>query len=203
MKIYIVRHGESQDDVDDCYGGIADFPLTIAGENTARDTAARLAGIGITQIFTSPLKRAKQTAEIIAHHISVPLEVVERLQERNSYGVLSGHNKAKANEIFPRILSGITGKPGDYYKGSRIPGDEPVIDFDARVRAAFDECLRKAAPLHSTIAVVTHGNVTRSIYRNILNVAGKVELDLLALTVVNCSDGECTIESKEGVTIAT
>jgi broad specificity phosphatase PhoE len=95
----------------------------------------------------------------------------------------------------------LKGKAGDYYLGESVPGDEPVSAFDSRVVEAFDFCIQNKAN-KKAIAIVTHGNVTRSIYRNILNVLGKIKLDLLALTVMNYTGADVEIESNEGVTIS-
>ena len=54
---------------------------------------------------------------------------------------------------------------------------------------------------YTNIAIVTHGNVTRSIYKNILNVSGKVDLDLLAITELDYHDGIFLIERNSGITI--
>lgn len=200
MKVYLVRHGESIDDVEDCYGGIADFELTDSGTKTAKVMAEKLKDSGINILYSSPYKRASQTADIIAETLGCEVTTVSDLRERNSYGVLSGVNKEKAKDIFGHILSNLKGKAGDYYAGEAIPGDESINEFDKRVKSAF-ECCIKDLTSHNTIGIVTHGNVTRSLYRNVLNISGKVDLDLLALTVINCSPEGVTIERNEGVTI--
>lgn len=52
---------------------------------------------------------------------------------------------------------------------------------------------------YGLVAVVTHGNVTRSIYKNILRFEKKIDLDLLAKTVIEYDDGVFTLISNEGV----
>jgi broad specificity phosphatase PhoE len=188
------------DDIEDCYGGIADFPLTDAGRQTAKALADKLANSKIELLYTSPYRRAAETASQIANALDRPIKTIPDLRERNSYGVLSGVNKAKAKEIFAHVLSQLRGKPGDYYTGEGIPGDEPVGAFNARVKAAFTEILSTAQG-KAVVGIVTHGNVTRSVYRNILGVSGKVDLDLLAVTVIDYSNGKLTIESSEGISV--
>ena len=128
------------------------------------------------------------------------MKVIRDLHERNSYGVLSGVNKAKAKEIFAHIVDQLKHKPGDYYSDESIPGAEPRDEFDDRVRKAFDGVVRDAAG-YDVIGIVTHGNVTRSTYRNILGVKGKVGLDLLAITVINYEPPVVEIEQKQGVEV--
>ncbi|MCL4531415.1 MAG: histidine phosphatase family protein [Chloroflexi bacterium] len=200
MKIFLLRHGESVDDVEDAYGGIADFPLTDSGRQTAKALAGRLSGSGIEILYSSPYKRAHETATIVGNALNCKVEVVPDLRERNSYGVLSGVNKAKAKEVFSHILDQLKNKPGDYYSDELVPGAEPLPEFNSRVKRAFEEVIRNASG-RNVIGVVTHGNVTRSIYRHILGVQGKVELELLAITVLDYQTGKVIIERKEGIEI--
>jgi broad specificity phosphatase PhoE len=200
MKIYLIRHGESVDDIEDCYGGVADFPLTEAGRQTAKVLAQKLVESKIEILYSSPFKRASETAAIITEYLNCEIKIISDLKERNSYGVISGVNRTKAKQIFDHVFSQLHGKPGDYYADERILGDEPVTMFDTRVRSVFDQILKDAAG-KKIIGIVTHGNVTRSIYRNILGVVGKVELDLLALTIINYSSGKLAIEKSDGVAV--
>src|SRR5438105_1487309 len=104
MKVYLVRHGESVDDLEDAYGGIADYPLTDSGRSTARTLAEKLSDSGIGLLYSSPYKRAYETAQIIQATVGCELRVLEDLKERNSYGVLSGVTKQKAKDLFSGVL---------------------------------------------------------------------------------------------------
>lgn len=61
MKIYLIRHSESIDDIENCYGGIADFDLTEDGKNKVKEKRKQIEKSGIEKIYTSPYKRAYQT----------------------------------------------------------------------------------------------------------------------------------------------
>ena len=115
-------------------------------------------------------------------------------------GVLSGVNKAKAQEILSNVLTALVGKPGDCYSEELVVGAEPVTEFDSRVKNAFENIVKDANE-RNTIGIVTHENVIRSIYKNILGLSGKVDLDLLAITVINYIPVSASIESKEGIEI--
>ena len=93
MYVFVARHGEAIDDIEDCYGGIADFELTDAGRKAAADLAESVRSVGLDAIYSSPLRRARETADIVGAALSVEVSVIDSLQERNSYGVLSGVNK--------------------------------------------------------------------------------------------------------------
>jgi broad specificity phosphatase PhoE len=200
MKIYLIRHGESMDDIEDCYGGIADFPLTEFGRCAAQLLANKLTYSKIEVFYTSPYKRAHETACLMSKVIGCTTKVMSSLRERNSFGVISGVNRAKAKDIFAHILCDLRYGPGDYYAGEPIAGDEPVSVFDSRIQEAFNEIIVQSQD-REVIGIVTHGNVTRSLYRNLLRISGKVHLDFLALTVLNHDPEKILIERSEGVVV--
>lgn len=186
MLLYMLRHGEALDDIEDCYGGIADFPLTDRGREQARAVGNELAKEGVEEIYTSPLARAEESARIIASEVgnSVQVTVVDDLQERNSYGVLSGVNKERAKEIFGRVLSQLTEKPG--YSREPLVGAEDFDVFLERVRRAFDEvlCLAQSKG-QQRIAIMTHGKFTRALFEEVLRLEGKIDLKLSAMNVID------------------
>ena len=195
-----MRHGESVDDTLNCYGGAADFELNNLGKKEAKEAALGFKEITVDRIYSSPLKRAKQTAEEIDAIKSCGITVIEDLKERNSFGVLSGCNKEVCQKIYGYLLTKLSGKPGDYYSNELILGAEPYFDFDQRIKEAIisviDDAVRSE---YQVIVVVTHGNVTRSIYQNILNFEKKIVLDHVAKTIIDYHDGIFKLVSKEGV----
>lgn len=202
MKIILLRHGESVDDVLNCYGGAADYDLSEVGKKTADDVAALLRDEVVEAIYSSPLKRAMQTAQAIDRYHHCGIQIATGLYERNSYGVMSGTNIDECKKIFGYLLKDIKGKVGNYYSDELVLGAEPVKEFDARVKNALIAVVEDAnSKGYGTIAIVTHGNVTRSIYKNVLGVEGKVDLDLLAITRINVDNNVFTFESSSGITI--
>lgn len=200
MKMILIRHGESVDDILDCYGGAADYSLSEAGKQTAKDAANALSGMPIDKIYSSPLKRAVQTAEEINQTKGCGINIVAGLKERNSYGVLSGCNKDMCKDIYGYILVGLKSKPGDYYSDELVMGAEAKEEFDERVRGALLAVATDAQENgYQTVAVVTHGNVTRSIYQKILCFDKKIELELLARTIIDYENGDFLLIKKDGV----
>lgn len=193
MKICMMRHGEALDDIEDCYGGISDFPLTDKGREQAVDTAALLKEHNPMMVFSSPLKRAHETAEIICKQLGLSSPtVVDGLQERNSYGVLSGMNKDKAKEVFGNVLSQLKEKPG--YSTEPIPGCELWEEFVVRVRETFKDVVTQAQLNgHDTIGVVTHGKFTAALFNDVLNVEQEYNLKLSALNIVDYEPQTATL----------
>ena len=200
MQMVLIRHGESIDDILDCYGGAADYALSDSGKQTAEDVAKSLHEVAIDRIYSSPLKRAIQTAEAIDSEKRCGITTIANLRERNSYGVLSGCNKDDCKEIYGYLLAELNGKPGDYYSDELVLGAEPKSEFDQRVKEALLAVANDAQEKeYHSVAVVTHGNATRSIYKNVLNFDKKIDLDLLAKSVIEYNGTTFTLISKEGV----
>jgi broad specificity phosphatase PhoE len=97
-----LRHGESLGNARGISQGQADFPLTEVGIQQARDLVARWQQVGIQfdRIISSPLKRARQTAEIIAEALQVPIDFDSNWMER-SFGNLEGVPFAEVTHILP------------------------------------------------------------------------------------------------------
>jgi broad specificity phosphatase PhoE len=194
MKLYLLRHGESVDDIEDCYGGVADFPLTDAGREKARSVAESLRRANLQMIFTSPLVRASETADIIAKELAnnIPVKEVEDLQERNSYGVLSGVNKERAAQIFKRVLSGLKEKPG--YSREFLLGAEDFDAFILRVQKGFAEVIDLAKENNvETFAIVTHGKFTQALFEYVLKIREGVDLNLSAINIIDYQPATATI----------
>lgn len=200
MKIYLIRHSESVDDILNCYGGVADFELTEDGKNKVKNYSKKFEKYGVEKIYTSPYKRALNSARILNENIKVDVEIVDGIREFNQYGVMSGVNKDLANDIFSHLLDMEEYKDFGYYNKKTFYGGERVCEFDARVTTAINEIIEKSKE-YETIAIITHGGVYRSIFKNVLNVDKKIiGIEDLATTTINYIDGKFTIENTDGIT---
>ncbi len=81
MVIYLIRHGETDWNTKRLLQGATDIPLNQNGIEVAQLTAEGLCDVVFDVIFTSPLKRARQTAEIIRGERRIPIIPDERLRE--------------------------------------------------------------------------------------------------------------------------
>ncbi len=98
-----LRHGESTGNAEARFQGQAEFPLTETGFSQARALAERWRSEQVTfdQIVSSPLLRARQTAEIVAEALKVPLEFDPLWMEWNN-GILAGLTREEARRTYPR-----------------------------------------------------------------------------------------------------
>ncbi|GAW50513.1 MULTISPECIES: histidine phosphatase family protein [unclassified Nocardioides] len=146
-RLFVARHGEAEYETELCSddGG----SLTALGRRQARELADRLRGERIARVWTSPLSRAVQTAEIAAAALGVDVVVREGLRE---YGVgsLAGTVGDEATTIGPVFLAWARGDDT-----ATIDGGERVSDVVARVEGVLQE-VADAHPGESVL-VVGHG----------------------------------------------
>ncbi|HEV7391536.1 MAG TPA: histidine phosphatase family protein [Burkholderiales bacterium] len=139
---YYLRHGQTETNAHRLVAGSLDVDLTPLGREQALAAAKALAREPITQIYSSPLKRARHTAEPIAKALNVPIAIIAEIAERN-WGDLEGK---------PR---------GSRRKGVMPSGAETTEAFSDRVLAGF--CTIDAdVPL-----VVAHSGVFRVLCRTL------------------------------------
>lgn len=160
----IVRHGQSQWNLENRFTGTTDTPLTDLGRHEAREAGALLKvhqppnfGIG----FTSVLQRAIETMAIILDEIGqtdLPIERSEALNER-MYGDLQGMNKLEAEAQFGaeqvfRWRRGYEDQP---------PNGERLSDTHARVVPYFKTTILPHLQAGQAVLVVAHGNSLRAL----------------------------------------
>jgi broad specificity phosphatase PhoE len=168
MKIYFVRHGESTSDIENKYGGKYDDELTDKGKEQASELAKKLKGKNIKYIFTSPLKRAETTAEIIGKELGIEAHIVENLRERNQYGPLSGLTKEEAKEQFPEEVLKLEKHPYNTF----VTGSEYYKKFVDRLLPSIDKILWEFDD--GDILMVTHGGPIRVIIRELVK-SGEID----------------------------
>lgn len=190
MKILFVRHGESVDDIEDRYGGWADFDLTKKGKNQVTESAKKISSLDekFEIVLSSPLKRAYQTAEIIASQLDVKLEIFEYLKERNLNGILAGMKKSEAKEKYPVQVK----KLQNY---EYVDGSERTEDINNRVKSAIKIILEKK---HKSLVAVTHGLFLITFFKEMMNINVKKVGDG-AFVLVEEKNGEFNILEEYGI----
>ena len=143
-RFYYLRHGETDWNRERRQQGQTDIPLNEAGRAQAHAAAPLLADCGIATICTSPLQRARETADIVNRSLQADLVVVDDLIECN-WGVGEG-----------RINDGWYEKWRD---GATVQGAETHADFVARALDAINEASTYPCP----VLIVGHGGVYRAV----------------------------------------
>ena len=135
-RLYLVRHGETERSAGKVYSGRSDVPLTDRGREQAKAVGERLGTAGIDAIYSSPLSRARHTAQAIAEVTGVSVEIDDRLIEVG-LGPLEGRARESAGEDFGEPFSSWRADPF----GSPLPGTEPLAEGLERVRAAVCDAI--------------------------------------------------------------
>jgi 2,3-bisphosphoglycerate-dependent phosphoglycerate mutase len=161
MKILFVRHGESVDDIEDRYGGVADFDLTEKGKRQVLESVKKIASLNekFEVILSSPLKRAFQSAKIISRELKLDVEVFEYLKERNLNGVLTGLVRSKARIKYPKVVE-------IHNRWEYVDGSEREEDFRTRVKNGINYLLNMK--LNSSVAV-THGLFLKTFFKEFMD----------------------------------
>jgi len=190
--LMLVRHGESEWNRAGRLQGQVNSPLTDLGINQAKAIRDYLSGFLLNQeleIYTSPLDRAIQTAEIIAQGIEYPsrkIIIEERLNDFNVGEISGTFGWDKVAEIFPEQAQLRLQDPMRFHPS----GGESGAEFEARLRSLLED-LKDDGTLK---LMVSHGIVNKFIRGILKNLSGKemVELGESQNTIYRLEQGEET-----------
>jgi alpha-ribazole phosphatase len=155
-KLFLVRHGETDWNLERRYQGQSDVPLNERGLRQAKATAQRLAREGISFIASSDLQRARRTAEAIALRCALPVWEDPRLREM-SFGAWEGLTHDEIQARWPGEMEAWFADP----VSTAPPGGETLAQVSARVRSALDETVKRTPG--KTGVLVAHGGVLRTL----------------------------------------
>jgi ribonuclease H / adenosylcobalamin/alpha-ribazole phosphatase len=145
---HLLRHGRTEHTPERRYSGRNDLPLSLTGRAEAEAAAVRAGELGIDAVVASPLRRARETAEIVAAALGLPVEVDDDLAELD-FGDLEGLTLDEALAKHPlatrRFMADVT---------AAAPGGESVEQVSTRVARARRRILEGHAG--RTVLVVSH-----------------------------------------------
>lgn len=146
IPFYFIRHGKTDWNAEHRLMGITDIPLNSRGVSQSRDALKQVKGLNIKTICYSPLKRAKQTAEILNEALQCAMVPIEELKEFN-LGINAG-----------KII-------GDWFdewmNGDLIPEGESFEEFVQRALIGVNKSLNQKGP----VLIVAHGGTYWAIQR--------------------------------------
>ncbi len=151
--IILVRHGETEWNVEEVFRGRIDVELNETGIREAELLARFLSDFRITAIYSSPLKRALQTAEIIANHHDIEVKIAPELIDFD-FGEWQGLSRQTAADRYRQLYS-------EWLKNPHlvsIPAGESLDDVRRRAIRLVDSLLAK---YEGTIALVSHRVVNK------------------------------------------
>lgn len=164
-KLAIIRHGQSIWNLENRFTGWVDVDLSETGVKEASAAGLRLKGTTFDALFTSNLKRAKETARLVLEGMgitSLPTRSSEALNERH-YGDLQGLNKDETRAKYGAE------KVHEWRRSyhTRPPGGENLADTVARVLPYFDAEIMPLLRSGKNVLVVAHGNSLRALVKQL------------------------------------
>lgn len=158
-KLILIRHGQTQDNLEERYSGFTDTCLNKYGILQAKLLKKRISSLGVQRAFSSSLKRAFDFARISFG--SDDVEMLPELREMN-FGIFEGMNYPEIMEKYPEIYN----KWINNSLKNRIPKGEKFGDFKKRILSIFKEIVRSNK--NKVSMVVTHAGPIRVILGDIL-----------------------------------
>lgn len=154
-KLFLVRHGQDQDNAAGLLNGHRDTELTELGREQARQVAPKLRGRGIQVIYASPLKRAHETALIINETLGVEL-ILDTLVMERDFGILTGQPVVDIPKFTDHIL-----KMDHVNYFLEVEGAEDFPTLLRRAHTVVRE-IRRRHPAQNVL-IVTHGDIGKMI----------------------------------------
>jgi 2,3-bisphosphoglycerate-dependent phosphoglycerate mutase len=160
-QLILLRHGESQWNLENRFTGWVDIDLSPKGEEEARIAGLLLKPYKIDYVFTSALKRAQRTTDIVLEQsgkTGLPIAKNEALNERH-YGDLQGLNKADIGKQYGQEQLKIWRRSYDVPP----PNGESLKDTQARVIPYYKEHIEPLLKKGKNVLVSAHGNSLRAL----------------------------------------
>jgi len=184
LHLILVRHGETEWNVQRRYQGQTDVPLSEFGKWQASHVAERLAGQKIDAIYASDLTRAMETASAVAGRNNLEIWPEPRLRELK-FGILEGLTLEEAEEQYPEMISAWL---EDF--NNTPDSAETIEQFNARVVSLLDDLKRKHD--NQAVLLVGHGGSLSEILRVVLGLSPEkrwyIEMENASLSEVMLSN---------------
>ncbi|HCL90550.1 MAG TPA: phosphoglycerate mutase [Candidatus Atribacteria bacterium] len=184
--IILVRHGECEGNIKGMFRGRTDFPLNERGLVQAQDLAQELKSFPLKHIYTSPLSRARQTAEAISRQCRIEVKTEEQFNNIE-LGSWEGRFKKEIAELYPKEWELWVNNP----EKLKVKDMETLYDVQMRAKACLDSLVSQ----HNgeTLAIVTHRAVLKPLIAACLNIAlpyfWKIHLDTASYSLLSYKEG--------------
>jgi len=181
-RLLLVRHGETEWNSDVIYRGRAEVALSETGRLQAERLGARLAAERVTALYSSPLIRAKETAEAVARHTGCAVQVLEDLNDLDC-GEWQGLSDPEVKARYPEERRLWLSAPHLV----TLPGGESLADVSARVCRVLEVALRH----DGVVVLVSHRVVHKVAICSLLGLDNShfwdIRLDLAGITEFECT----------------
>jgi broad specificity phosphatase PhoE len=192
-RVILVRHGQTEWNRVERFRGRADVPLNEVGLAQAEATGRRVAAEWQSAaVYTSPLSRSVKTAEAIAKHFGLSVQIHPSLTDID-YGQWQGLTPDEARERWPQIVDAWYNAPHT----AHIPGGETLARLRIRAMATIHELVERHP--EEIIVAVGHTVINRIILLSVLGLGNerfwKLKQDTCAINVFDADDSDFTLIS--------
>lgn len=184
-KLILARHGETVWNVEKIYRGRADVNLDEVGIKQAELLGKYLSNWKLEAIYSSPLKRALDTANIVARYQKIGVHITEGLIDFD-YGEWQSLPEQEAKRLYPTLHNEWHNNPHKV----KMPGGESLEDVRKRAVAIVNDVLPK---YQGSILLVSHRVVNKVLICSLLGLDNShfwnINLDVGGITIFNYVDG--------------
>ncbi|MCG0278657.1 MAG: alpha-ribazole phosphatase [Thermanaeromonas sp.] len=195
-RIYLIRHGETAWNEAGRYQGHRDIELSSRGLKQALLLRQRLQKEDIKAIYTSDLRRARDTASIIAQAHGLAVNELPSLRELN-FGLWEGLTYREISSQYPEEWKKWVAHPGNV----RVPGGESYLELQNRVYQTFQEIVARHPG--ENLAIVAHGGTLRVIICRALGLGleglWRFRLDNGSISILDWCGSSCVLASLNDV----
>jgi len=173
-KLFLLRHLQSQWNLENRFTGWTDIPLSKEGIASAKEVAGKIAGLEIDKVYTSPLIRNKETVSLVLRK-NLPIAIDKALDERN-YGQLQGLNKDEVKKQYGDEQVRLWRRSWD----QAPPEGESLKDVFERTIPFFQKYIEKDLRSGQNILIVSSHNALRALIKYLENISEKdiIEVEL-------------------------
>ena len=199
MKIYLVRHGETEWNKEYRLQGQADTRLNDYGRELAQVTAEALKEIPFDVIYHSPLNRAAETATILKRDRKIDIIADDRIKEM-SFGIAEGCHILEIKNNPDDSMYNFLKHPGKFIPPAKAESFEEVT---IRSTAFMKETILPLEGKYENVLIVAHGAVNRTILNEIAGIPvsdfWNIRLKNCAVSIIDLTSGKLTIEQEGAI----
>jgi len=183
-KIILARHGETVWNIEKIYRGRADVNLDEMGIKQAELLGNYLSNWGLEAIYSSPLRRALDTANIVARYQKIGVQIAEGLIDFD-YGEWQALPEQEVKKLYPALLNEWHNNPHKV----RMPGGDSLEDVRGRAIEVVNDVLSK---YQGSVLLVSHRVVNKVLICSLLGLDNShfwnINLDVGGITIFNYVD---------------
>ena len=184
-ELILVRHGETMWNVEKIYRGRADVNLDEVGIKQAELLGQYLSNWELEAIYSSPLKRALDTANIIARYHKIGVYIADGLIDFD-YGEWQSLPEQEVRKLYPALLDKWHNNPHEV----RMPGGESLADVRERAAGTVDDVISK---YEGSVVLASHRVVNKVLICSLLGLDNSyfwnIKQDVCGITIFNYADG--------------